>query len=343
MICSIVLILPGCSGQKISSPEDALDGIDSFLKENGGLKQSEDITRASWYRPGDSLTDWVMMTENRAGKDTDRDVYLADLRKYVQKAYMTPEKLDRVKATEWQRIALSVVAAGGDPTCFGTAPDGTSIDLVRDGVYGWEQTKELDSQGSNALIYGLHVLEAGNVSVPENAVYSEEKILDMLLQYCEPDGGFCLGGSGSDTDITAMAVQALAHFKDSKATHMVNGRKVTIQMIIDDAVDYLSEAQSQGGYYICGDSYSAESCAQVIIALCAVGVDPRESEAFNKGGANVVDALMNFRNKDGGFASALDDYGKPEESDLLATSQVQQALVSLQLLETGNGNYYEFK
>ena len=41
---------------------------------------------------------------------------------------------------------------------------------------------------------------------------------------------------------------------------------------------------------------------------------------------NPVTALMSFRGEDGGFATALDREGKPEESNVLATRQAENPL-----------------
>ena len=322
----VVFAVTGC-GSRAGGPADTIGDTDAFLKERGGIEKGEDITAASWYRAGDSLTDWIMIMESGAGLDADYEKYLDDLKKYVEEAYGTEKKLDRIKATEWHRIALAVMAAGGDPTSFGSDRKGDPIDLIRDGTYGWTQTDELDAQGSNALIYGIHVLRAWGGEVPEDAKYTEEIMLEKLLGYRAEDGGFCLAGRDSDMDITAMAVHALAYYRDDDR----------ISRIIDEAIEYLSERQSQGGYYIYYDRYSSETCAQVVTSLSAAGIDPREDERFEKAGADVVEALLTFKNDDGGFASSLDTSGRPEDSDMMATYQAFGAMTSLMLMDKGNG------
>lgn len=335
MVVILLITVTGC-GAGTPTPQSAVGDIDGFFKERGGLKTDEDITAASWYRPGDSLTDWIVIFEAGSGQNFNGDRYLEDLRDYVEKAYATEEKIDRVKATEWQRIALAIIACGGDPTSFGKDGKGGDIDLVRDGTYGWTHTEELDGQGSNALIYALQVIKESGVKVPKDAGYTEDSILERLMGYVCEDGGFSLAGDASDVDITSMAVRSLSYYMDEEKPYVVRGEEKKIRDVIDEAVDYLADNQSQGGYYSFGGMYSSDTTSQVVMALCSVNIDPSEDERFEKAGSDPVDALMTFRNEDGGFASAMDSSGSPEESDMLATCQAGNALIALLELEKKN-------
>ena len=334
-------LLTGCGSAKAPGPREALEGIDRFFHEKGNLKSTEDLTTASWYRPGDSITDWIMIMEERAGFSVDRERYLEDLAAYVTDCYGTDRRLDRAKATEWHRIALAVLYSGGDPTCFGQDASGQPVDLIADGIFYWQQTAELDTQGSNAFMYALNVLQAGGYTSPTDAVYAEEDMIAALLAYQGEDGGFSLSSRGSEVDLTAMALQALARYRENGKNYEVNGKNVTVTEACEQAVDYLAAQERQGGYYAFGAGYSSDSCAQVIMALCALGIDPEQDERFIKAGAGLVDALLYFRNADGGFAVTLGEGGKPEDSDLLSSREAGCALTALLMLrENGNGDYY---
>ena len=50
-------------------------------------------------------------------------------------------------------------------------------------------------------------------------------------------------------------------------------------------------------------SESSESCAQVIVALTAMGIDPNTDSRFVKNGKSVVDALLTYATTDGSFAA----------------------------------------
>ena len=77
--------------------------------ENGDyLLSGDELTYA-----GSSATDWLPIGLSRCGVEDDYDAYLAALQTYVEQKYREPDKLDRVKATEWHRISLAVLACGG--------------------------------------------------------------------------------------------------------------------------------------------------------------------------------------------------------------------------------------
>ena len=60
---------------------------------------------------GDSVSDWLAIASGRAGLQ--RPDYLRDLESYVTSMYRENGGLDRIKATEWHRAAVTVAALGG--------------------------------------------------------------------------------------------------------------------------------------------------------------------------------------------------------------------------------------
>src|SRR5699024_10784845 len=70
---------------------------------------------------GDTTVDWYVFGLGRTGMLDDYEAYLAVIEDTVIKRYETAEKLSLSKATEWHRIALAMLAAGGDPTTLGEA------------------------------------------------------------------------------------------------------------------------------------------------------------------------------------------------------------------------------
>ena len=78
---------------------------------------------------------------------------------------------------------------------------------------------------------------------------------------------------------------------------------------------------------------SSESCAQVLTALCSLGIDPQSDSRFIKNGNTVLDNLMSFRQEDGGFVHAYvydasNPASIPDESDFLAGGQAAYALTA---------------
>ena len=85
--------------------------------------------------------------------------------------------------------------------------------------------------------------------------------------------------------------------------------------------------------YICYGEENAESVSQVIMALCALGIDPEEDPRFDSGGMDPMSELARFRQSDGTYGHTLED----EKGDSMATVQALEALLSVQGLRNGNG------
>ena len=79
----------------------------------------------------------------------------------------------------------------------------------------------------------------------------------------------------------------------------------------------------------------SESPAQMILALCALGLSP-EDERFVKDGGSLVDAVLRYRQKDGSFLHSQDTGG----SDLVATEQCLAALTAVQRHNAGQATLY---
>ena len=256
--------------------------------------------------------------------DEDYEAYLSALQTYVTEHYETDGYLHRSKATEWHRIALTVMALGGNPESFGTDANGNSVNLIADGTYNFGG-EDIGAQGNNAYIYALITLDAGNFTVPNSARYSREYLINALLKNQEEDGGFGIMKGKSDVDITAMAIQALAPYSGQSEVYTA----------IDKALSMLSAAQNDDGSFTNWDNVSSESCSQVIIALCSLGLDPKTDERFVKNGNSVFDALMSFRLPDGSFSHSLSD----KEGDTIATEQAILALCSMMKMRDGKRLY----
>lgn len=174
------------------------------LEEGDYLLSGDELTYA-----GSSATDWLPIGLSRCGVEDDYDAYLAALQTYVEQKYREPDKLDRVKATEWHRISLAVLACGGDPTHFGKDADGNDINLIADGVYDRGKTIDIGAQGLNGWLWGLITLDSMKYNIPAGSSYTRTEMIKRILSFQLPDNGFNLRfaqGSTADPDITAMAI-----------------------------------------------------------------------------------------------------------------------------------------
>ena len=287
------------------------EGMSALGGKKGDLLKDREL-----FPAGDSVCDWLAMAMALSGAKECYSDYLAALKAYVEDAYAKNGYLDRNKATEYHRIALTVLALGGDPTHFGTKPDGSAIDLIAEGTYNY--ARDPGAQGLNGWIWALLALDAKDTEVPDDARYSREDMVNAIVIAQEPDGGFGLIPGKSDVDITAMAVQALAPYEDQLETE------------IDAALSYLSGQLTDTCGYIAYDDENAESTAQVILALCALGIDPETDSRFVKGEYTPLTELSRFREADGTYRHVLEGAG-----DGLATAQSVLALVAVQRVRSG--------
>ena len=302
---------------------DMSASIISAEKAQLGIADGAALLTEENFPAGSSVSDWTALAMARAGIADDYAGYLARLQAYVERQYAENGGLHEVKATEYHRIALTAAALGGDPTAFGTKPDGTAIDLVAEGTYNW-QGDDLGGQGLNGWIFALLTMDAVGSEVPADARYSHQDMLDAIVSAQLPEGGFSLGGGEMDVDITAMALQALAPYQEQYPE------------VIDAALNVLSAAQLPSGGFESWGAQSSESCAQVILALTALNIDPTADERFQKNQRNVVVALMDFRLSDGGFA-----HEKDGPLDAMACEQAMQALTAMELRQQGEGRFFD--
>lgn len=290
----------------------------SALQNSAESKEEYLLRDENYMTAGAAGSDWTALTLALSGKKDAYQDYLNRLQDYVEKQYQENGMLDSVKATEYQRISLVMLALGGNPLHVDAQKE--EINLIADGTYDFVG-ESLNLQGSNGLIYALLALDAGNYEVPEGAKYTREQITEQLLACQCEDGSFALvGDEQGDADITAMAVQALAPYRGQAEVADAVGR----------AVLWLSEQMTENGMIETGSGESVEATAQTILALCALGMDPASVEEFHKGDNFLLDGLQVFRRDDGWYRHTAEE----EEADRIATYQALLALEAVEKLRT---------
>jgi len=216
------------------------------------------------------------------------------------------EKLNAsgAKVTQ-QKYALAWLATGGD---------GDKATAVLNDSIG--------KQGLMSWVYALHLMNNG-ISTRE---YTTEQVIAYLLEKQYADGGWALMGVSSDTDVTAMTVQALAPYYQSNNI---------VHEAIDKALDRLSNLQDADGGYRGFGKPNPESAAQVWIALSSLRIDALKDDRFIKNGKTLLDALVTYRLEDGSYGHT--DQGK---SNTMATAQAFMAYAAyLEMLDGGDGIY----
>ena len=146
-------------------------------------------------------------------------------------------------------------------------------------------------------------------------------------------------GSNADSDVTGMTLQALAPYY-----HKAGYENVTAA--IDRGLARLSEMQNDSGGYSTMGVETEESCAQVITALCSLGIDPETDSRFIKGGHWTIENLITYHIAGSGFmhvkAGAGNNGGAAAGTlDGMATEQGYYALVAYQRLKDGKTGLYD--
>lgn len=262
---------------------------------------------AKMITSGDIISDWAAIGLAKAGYDVPEQ-YIKQV-----EAFLLKKNGKLSKVTDYERMALGVMAVGGD------VHQVAGYDLIKSIFVD----KDLTRQGANGVIFALLVLQEGWIQPPAGAAWDEHKLIDWLLKAQNKDGGWSLvHGEESSIDITAMAAAALAPYQGSEA--VISG--------LIDAISFLSAQQLENGGY---PGLSAESTTQVIIALSSVGLevtDPR----FVKSEGNALTYLLSLRTEDGGFRHLPTD----TTSNMMATEQALLALASIQLLQAEEAGLY---
>lgn len=303
----------GNNEELLKKVNTSINNVHKFIVKNGTW--SSDWKTVAFNKSG------LQLPENYNGK------YLEDTKKLLKdsKGYF-------YKVTDYERITLGVVAAGGDPRNVG------GYNLL-DKIYNFHDPKnpnrKIDFQGLNGVIYALIALDTKNYEIPAGAKFTREYMLDYVLENRNTDGGWDLNMSGnkSDVDITSMTLIALAPHHDYVSK---DGKKVTDA--IKGAIDWLSRVQRQdGGFNSWFTENNSESCAQTIIGLCANGIDPTSAK-FTKN-RNLVENLLRFQQSNGEFYHLMDG---SEGVNGMSTEQAYQAILAYRDFAKEKGSIYWF-
>ena len=213
--------------------------------------------------------EWAVLGLARAGvelSDAYIQAYYDKVVAYVQKnmgadgVLVDPESHNPT-VTDNERIILALTAIGKDPANVGgknllTALQNKDIMKVTD-------TSNTDISG---LVFGLLALNSGN--------YTQDSywLVQAILTQQNEDGSWSVSAEkkpDGDVDMTAMALQALAPYYNE-------GDDTTVNAAVDKALQWLSAKYKGTGYT------SAESCAQVVVALSALQLNANSDSSFVK-------------------------------------------------------------
>ena len=245
--------------------------------------------------------EWMVIGLARSGRPVPAGYY-DNVVEYVKAKADANERLHRAKVTDNARVILALTAIGKDVTNVG------GHNLLK----GLDNMAYVQTQGINGPIFTLIALDSHNY--PTMGDVTREKLIQVILAAQLNDGGWDLSGTKADPDMTAMAIQALAPYYKTNET---------VKAAVDKALDVLSGLQQGDGGFGSWGTVNSESCAQVIVALTALGIDPTADSRFVKNGLTVLDALASFYVTGGGFKHVAD-----KGRDGMATEQGYYALAA---------------
>ena len=223
--------------------------------------------------------EWMVIGLARSGRTVPAGYY-DNVVEYVKAKADANERLHPTKVTDNARVILALTAIGKDVTNVG------GHNLLK----GLDSMDYVQAQDINGPIFTLIALDSHNY--PTMGDVTREKLIQVILDAQLNDGGWNLSAENADPDMTAMAIQALAPYYKTNET---------VKAAVDKALEALSALQCSDGGFGSWDTVNSESCAQVIVALTALGIDPTADSRFVKNGHTVLDALAGFYVTGGGF------------------------------------------
>ena len=268
--------------------------------------------------------EWMVIGLARSGRTVPGvEDYYQKAVEYVQQS-IDPDtgRLHKAKSTDNSRMILALTAIGKDVTNVG----GYNL------LAGLSDLEFVKYQGNNGPIWALLALDSGNYPVPSGGTTTRQALIDEILSVQTSDGGWAISGDRADSDMTGMALTALAPYYK---------KDPTVKQAIDKAIARLSEMQDDDGGFSTtyGDGKyiaTSESTAQVLTALSALGIDADTDSRFVKNGSSVVDALLRYYVNGGGFKHVMDG-----EIDGMGTEQAYYALTAYYRFLSGKTNLYD--
>lgn len=337
-VCAIFLSFVIAFGFTFSS------SLESYAYSRQKLNKSMQETAALMYKtiPKPVVAsiggEWTVLSLARSGIKVPKKYY-EDYYKRVEKTVKDAKGiLHRMKFTEYSRVILALTAINKDVTDVGGY---NLLSYLSD----FDNVKK---QGINGPIFALIAFDAGNYDIPIDKKASvqttRQGIIDFILDKeihkgTSKAGGWALSGTDPDPDITFMAIQSLANYRDQKE----------VKEAVDRALKIMSKKQLSTGGYNSWGTENCESTAQAIVALTALGIDIDTDSRFiktdKKGNKNtLMDGMMQFYCKGGGFAHVNEGYdgggGSGTGLNAMATDQGMYALDAYYRYINGKNKLY---
>ena len=316
---------------KLTGAEEALENLGKTAIYEEYLNNVLEYVKAETYNPslGSTYGEWAVLAEARGNVSASvwYDKYLSNIAKSV--ASMNG-KLDptstQTKHTEYSRVILALTALGEDATKF-TGSNGTVYNLVEPLFEKNGSTYRVSEQGNNGTAFALIALDSGNYYDNATGTTARNAWINSLLDAQISGGSWGIDADfpGSNVDMTAMVVQALAPYCSTNAN---------VKDAVDKAVKWLSAE-----YQKTGDYDSSESAAQVIVALSALNIDAKIDSRFQHNGISVLSNFLSYADPNSkGF---LHDKQPNSTVNQMASEQAAYTLVAYDRYVNGSKRLYD--
>lgn len=321
-----VVSSPTCAIVTVTAPEEA-PAPDEAQDVSAILDATMAKLAATVTEPvfGTTAGEWTVLSLARGGYYAKDNAYFTDYyARIVETVNETAASvnlsgaLHKNKSTENSRLIVALSSIGKNATSVG------EWDLVE--AYNANGFNWIKKQGINGVIWALIALDSNNYATTDTTI--RQQCVDHILSKQLDDGGWALSGTVSDPDVTGMALQALYPYKNQSA----------VATAAEEAFTCLSEMQHDNGTFASWGSENSESCAWVIVACTAWGINPDTDSRFVKNGSSVVDALLTHYLED----EAMFEHIVGAGSNAMATDQSCYALVAYDRFVNGKTALFDY-
>ncbi len=303
----------------MSSAAFAESNADSKLNEaeiSAAISKTADYLAGTVTNPVISSIggEWAVLGLARSEADVPQSYYDKYYNNVVSELKSKEGNLSDVKYTEYSRLILALTAIGRDVT------DAAGYNLLEK----LADYNRVVKQGINGPIFALIALDSNDYAIPQISGVTVQTTRQMLIDYILSKeitdangvlGGFSFSDYAPDTDLTGMALQALAKYKDQSE----------VKAAIDRALLVLDNLQLENAGFESHGTENLESLAQVIVAKSALDIDAQSN----------VGELMEYYLDDGSMRHTLSG-----GTNQMATEQGFYALVSYARYLKGQNSLY---
>ena len=263
--------------------------------------------------------EWLTIGLARSGRTVPAGYYDNAVAYVKKNINAETNRLDKNKSTDNARLILALTAISKDVTDVG------GYDLLA----GLDDMKYIKRQGTNGPVWTLIALDSHD-HTPAGSV-TRDALVETILSLQKDSGAWYINSTNKtdDVDMTAMAIQSLAPYYETNDA---------VKTAVDKALTWLGTMQKADGSFaeMAGAASSSESTAQVLVALCAMGIDPTADVRFAKNSFHVLDGLLTFYT-----GAAFKHQASDATVDQMATEQSYYALTAYMRLVGGQTALYD--